>query len=1640
NYSTLEHPTHTYKFPGTYSITLTVTGPGGTASITKDHYVIIKTSPTADFTSDITEGCVELTVKFKDLSIDADEWLWDFGDGQISHVQNPVHTYTAVGTYTVSLVATNECGPDVKTRVDYITVYGGPTADFTSDVTEGCAPLKVSFIDLSKDADSWSWEFGDGASSIDQNPSHTYANPGVYTVTLTVSNKCGDDTEEKIEYITVYGGPTAAFIGSPRTGAAPLTVDFTDRSKSEVGLDTWFWDFGDPASGSDNFSSLQDPTHVYTDPGYYTVYLKVTDACGEDDTTRVEYIYVPETCEVDFTGKPRSGCAPLKVDFEGTATDACDISSWTWNFGDPASGSDNTGFGQNVTHTYENAGIYTVMLVAADVSGTKVVIKTDYITVFEGPTAEFTADFTEGCAELTVTFTDQSTGAESWSWNFGDPASGSENVSTLQNPTHKFSDPGKYTITLTVTNDNPEECNSDTEKKEEYITVFGGPTADFSGTPRSGEAPLTVDFKDLSTSEVGIDSWSWDFGDPASGSANVSDLQNPTHTYNDPGWYTVKLTVVDACGDDDEIKLEYIHVIDTCKVDFSGTPRDGCAPLDVDFEGTTRGPCEIVSWTWDFGDPASGSNNIGSGQNVSHTYNDPGTYTVTLTAEDVSGTKIVTKEDYITAYGGPTAAFSASLTSGTAPLYVDFTDQSTSEVGIDTWSWDFGDPASGSDNVSDETDPSHVYEAEGVYTVTLIVTDACGADTTTEDITVIPMLSITKEVDELTAFPNDTLEYTLTIVNNSEDVATNIIVVDSIPDSSGFITGSITGGGTYDPMQDQVTWSIASIKSGEQIEVSFKVVLDGPFIIFPTAVSNYATGTVWGPRVKNDYPLVFVSNIVTTVVYNKPTDLLEISKDVDVTLATPGDLLTYTITIFNNSPEAAENVTVADTIPDSTTFTGWVTGGGVYDQASNSLTWDLGTMNPFDQQVLYFQVTIDTDVRDGQQIINSAAILTPQYSPSNQVITDVSLVPLVITKTANRPSAMIGEFVQFTISIKNYSNETYTDVQLIDTMPGGIFYVDGTSLLNGSTVADPTGDIPYRWLLGSLQASETFTVEFTALVGASARPGINENIAWAVGYHDEIPDTSNRAVARIYVLAHTLTGSIRGKVIVDCDGDGIPDIDTVPSGMDVYLDDGSQSRVNEEGMFYFSTVRPGERVVALDERDLEGFYIPEDAEASVFVHVHETGESYIIFRICPEYPRLDIQKKASIVPTVKVTKAAKLDPDQPADSLGVKIDYEIDIKSNGLADPTQVRVVDSFPANTRLILAEQQPLVPEQRGNQLVYEVTAAQERLQKSVYYSLRDLTPGIRRFLTNKVYLEGDLAKAGEAARPVLSDPVEVAAGPFLLAPPRDVKITLTPALFVSGKAYLQPPAIPQLEATADSIDKYSDAEIRVEGHCDYRPIHTEEFPSNWELGEGRARAVVDWLVENRAIDRARLAYESFAATRPVDPGRTPEAWQKNRRTEVIIQARVGVSVEPSALPAEKWESSTALALNPTKFDTLFETAQTPLEIDLDDSWEVLLTIENTSAIAAEDVGLTDILPDDAAYIDNSATVDGKSITATVSGSTLSMKLDRIEAMQKLVLRYRIRALQGRTPTGGGAASVELKTATDLTVVQKSNEVRFK
>jgi PKD repeat protein len=285
---------HTYVYEaGVYTVTLTVTdGHGCSDTETKLDYIDANDGPTADFSADPLSCCTPLEVSFTDQSAEGSnaitEWLWDFGDGNTSTDQNPTHTYNTAGDWTVTLTVTDGHGcSDAETKVDYIDANDGPTADFSADPLSCCTPLEVSFTDQSAEGSNaiteWLWDFGDGNTSIDQNPTHTYNTAGDWTVTLTVTDTHAcSDTETKVDYIVSNDGPATGFTyTADPIRCAPRQVTFVDGSTAGSNpITEWLWDFGDGITSGD-----QNPMHTYTDSGLWTVTLTVTDSHGCSDTS-----------------------------------------------------------------------------------------------------------------------------------------------------------------------------------------------------------------------------------------------------------------------------------------------------------------------------------------------------------------------------------------------------------------------------------------------------------------------------------------------------------------------------------------------------------------------------------------------------------------------------------------------------------------------------------------------------------------------------------------------------------------------------------------------------------------------------------------------------------------------------------------------------------------------------------------------------------------------------------------------------------------------------------------------------------------------------------------------------------------------------------------------------------------------------------------------------------------------------------------------------------------------------------------------------------------------------------------------------------------------------------------------------------
>ncbi len=298
--------------------------------------------PAASFTAEaLPEGQVQFTDNSTNMPV---SWSWDFGDGNASSMQNPLHTYSASGTYTVCLTAANSAGSDVSCQE--ITVVAPPAAGFTlQDEGEGA----FAFTDTSTNAPTgWSWDFGDGNTSTAQNPTHTYAENGIYTVCLTATNSAGSDVS--CQEITVVLPPQASFTFSDEGQGM---VAFADASANAP--TGWSWDFGDG-----NTSTAQNPTHTYAENGIYTVCLTATNSAGSDVSCQEITVVLPPQASFTFSDEGQG-----MVAFADASANA--PTGWSWDFGDG-----NTSTAQNPTHTYAENGTYTVCLTATNSAGSDV--------------------------------------------------------------------------------------------------------------------------------------------------------------------------------------------------------------------------------------------------------------------------------------------------------------------------------------------------------------------------------------------------------------------------------------------------------------------------------------------------------------------------------------------------------------------------------------------------------------------------------------------------------------------------------------------------------------------------------------------------------------------------------------------------------------------------------------------------------------------------------------------------------------------------------------------------------------------------------------------------------------------------------------------------------------------------------------------------------------------------------------------------------------------------------------------------------------------------------------------------------------------------------------------------------------------
>lgn len=689
--STLQNPVAIYTTAGLFSVTLRVTNDKGCSRVvTKPNYINVSNGVNADFIHTDPVVCqAPADITFNNLSTGPAtlSYMWDFGDGNFSSAQHPVHTYTANGSYVVTLVTTSTAGCQDTARSNPI-IIGNATTTFTGP-TDICAGQPASFVNTSVPAPiNTIWRFGDGGTASSTNASYVYATAGNYTVWLVNTySSCADSTSQSI---TVHPNPVANFTAPQTDRCEPdLTVNFQDLTTGSPV--SWEWDFGDGGT-----SNLQNPSHLYSTYGSFDVRLVVTSAAGCTDTLiQTGFVNIRRPV-ISIPGLPARGCIPYTFNFNPAINTVDLVTSYSWTFGDGG-----TSTLPNPAYTYSAQGTYDVTLSITTSGGcTEDTTIVNAVRVGSKPVAGFTAAPIPVCANEPVQFTDLSAPADEWDWDFGDGGS-----SINQNPTHQYNDTGYFNIRLIAFNNG---C-PDTLIRTNYVYVLP-PVARYTITPDCANR-LRFTFTDQSILPL---SWNWDFGD-----GNTSTAQNPVHIYPALGVYTVRL-IVNNGGCSDTL-FQTVNAIDE-RPDIQALSTVACRNSSIGFQAININPANIASYYWDFGD--GGTATVGS-PGVYHTYVNSGTYTVTLTITDLNGcTNTRTITNYIR-INGPIAGFSATNANGCTGMTTTFNNLSTDD-GVNpivNWQFDFGDGVI--QNFS--TPPfQHTYTTTDTFTVKMVITDASG--------------------------------------------------------------------------------------------------------------------------------------------------------------------------------------------------------------------------------------------------------------------------------------------------------------------------------------------------------------------------------------------------------------------------------------------------------------------------------------------------------------------------------------------------------------------------------------------------------------------------------------------------------------------------------------------------------------------------------------------------------------------------------------------------------------------------------------------------------------------------------------------------------------------------------------------------
>ncbi|MBT5990858.1 MAG: PKD domain-containing protein [Bacteroidetes bacterium] len=723
--------TYTYLTSGTYNVKLVVTDQNGCSdSIIENSFVKIN-SIKASFKPDNDSICPGVLVAMNDASNGANSYFWSFGDGNTTTVPNPKYIYFNPGTYVVKLKVENT--GNCKDSISKTILVDDIEAGYSAFPLQTChIPFEVDFTDLSKNAVSWVYYFGNGDTSHSQNPTYSYQTVGSHQTSLVVKSAAGCTDSFAFKKQVNIEPPVAEFIGDTMRGCAPLTVNFTDKSFSNETIISWKWYFSDGDS-----SHLQNPTHTFYDDTTYQATLFI-----ENDSGCVSFTYkiieVGLKPIIDFIVMPDSNCAHDSVLFADMSTNpnGKPNDEWLWTFGDMMTGS-----GANVYHMHVDTGYMKTMLIVGQNGcyDTLIVDSSNYVLAPVSIVLPFFA-----CdSPFNYTFIQIPKGVDHWEIDFGDGLK----LDHLTNDTltHTYGAYGNYKVKTKAYND-----STGCTWPNEIDVNIGHLDADFmfsDSTPCVGDSILFV----LKTGSNFNTYWKF-------GNGNTSSDYLPLYAYNKPGTYRVDLLAIDFSGCRDSVS-KFITV-SSITADYQADSFI-CVPDQVVFTDLSSSDTTIVSWNWHFGNGQYSTN-----QNPTHNYVQSGTFSPRLIVVNAAGCADTIMKTASIFASKPTAGFYTldnSLCLHDSAVFVN-----TSSGILSDYDWTFGDGSSSKDIV-----PGHIYSKAGQYSIRLIVTDTAGCkDTATVNNYIQVEDSVIANFFADTIFSNC---YPLLVKFSDQSIASNII-------------------------------------------------------------------------------------------------------------------------------------------------------------------------------------------------------------------------------------------------------------------------------------------------------------------------------------------------------------------------------------------------------------------------------------------------------------------------------------------------------------------------------------------------------------------------------------------------------------------------------------------------------------------------------------------------------------------------------------------------------------------------------------------------------------------------------------------------------------------------------------------------